>query len=199
MRVIVPFDSGDPKTRLSSVLTERQRTVFARAMLRDVIAALRRSGHAPEVVATGPVPVDAPVAVDSRPLVPAVNDAISDPPVAVVMADLPLLTPDVVRRLLDTDGDVVLAPGRGGGTNAVVVRDATFDVTYHDTSFLANRARATELDVTLEIVDSYRLGTDIDEPEDLSEVLIHGDGRAPAWLRGAGFRLGDPRTQPVSG
>ncbi|MFY4816046.1 2-phospho-L-lactate guanylyltransferase, partial [Haloarcula sp. AONF1] len=34
-----------------------------------------------------------------------------------------------------------------------------------------------------------RLGTDVDEPADLAEVLIHGEGRAAAWLREAGFAL----------
>jgi 2-phospho-L-lactate guanylyltransferase len=156
-------------------------------MLRDVIAVLRRSGHDPEVVATEPVAVDVPITIDTRALVSAVNDSIRDPPIAVMMADLPLITTDVVDRLLATSGDVVLAPGRGGGTNAAVVRDAAFDLTYHDISFPANCGRANELDLSLGTVDSYRLATDIDEPEDLLEVLLHADGRAATWLHEADF------------
>jgi 2-phospho-L-lactate guanylyltransferase len=34
-----------------------------------------------------------------------------------------------------------------------------------------------------------RLSTDVDEPTDLVEVLLHGEGEAAAWLRAAGFEL----------
>jgi 2-phospho-L-lactate guanylyltransferase len=38
-------------------------------------------------------------------------------------------------------------------------------------------------------VDSYRLGTDIDEPADLTEVLLHGRGQSADWLADAGFAV----------
>jgi 2-phospho-L-lactate guanylyltransferase len=34
-----------------------------------------------------------------------------------------------------------------------------------------------------------RLASDVDEPADLVEVLLHGEGEAAAWLREAGFEL----------
>lgn len=187
MRVVVPFATNDPKTRLSDRLSPAERREFSRAMLEDVLEAIRGSGGEIEVLATAPLDIDAPVTVDDRPLTDAVNAALV-PETAVVMADLPLITVTVLEELFETPGDVVLAPGRGGGTNALVSRQPDFRVDYHDGSFPKHRASAAELG-SVAVVDSHRLATDIDEPADLVELLIHGEGRATDWLRDAGFEL----------
>jgi len=193
MRVVVPFSTERPKTRLSSVLDADERRAFARAMLRDVLDALASTGHDPAVVATAPVDGDVPVEVDDRPLTEAVNDRLpggeSDDPVAVVMADLALATPAALERLFAPDADVVFAPGRGGGTNALVVGHPVFRVDYHGASIRDHRAIAREAGASTATVDSFRLATDVDEPADLVEVLLHADGRAAAWLREAGFAV----------
>jgi 2-phospho-L-lactate guanylyltransferase len=191
MRVVVPFDARRPKTRLADALDPDERRGFATAMLRDVLAALRGEGVGPELLATASVDVDAPATIDRRPLATAVNDVLAgDGPVAVVMADLPLLTADAVERLLSADGDVVLAPGRGGGTNALVARHPDFRVDYHGVSIRDHRRIAASLGAELTEVDSYRLSTDIDERGDLPEVLLHGGERSRDWLRDRGFRVG---------
>jgi 2-phospho-L-lactate guanylyltransferase len=105
------------------------------------------------------------------------------------MADLPLVEPASLERLADTPGDVVFAPGRGGGTNAMVVRDPSFSVDYHGVSIRDHRRIARDRDLAVGEVDSYRLGTDIDAPEDLLEVLLHGDGKSVSYLQEAGFRI----------
>jgi 2-phospho-L-lactate guanylyltransferase len=188
MRVVVPVAVEQPKTRLGGVLSSEERVAFTRAMLDDVLGAVHGAGGDAEVLATGPIEVDAPVTVDDRPLTPAVNAALGDLPTAVVMADLPLATPASLERLFGESGEVVLAPGRGGGTNALVTRHPEFRVDYHGGSFLKHRRAAEEIG-TLSVVDSYRLATDVDERSDLVEVLIHGEGRAADWLRDAGFSL----------
>lgn len=151
--------------------------------------------------ADGPNPADAspsadvPVTVDARPLTTAVNAALDrhEPtgaePVGVVMADLALATPETLGRLFGADADVAIAPGRGGGTNALVVRDPAFRVDYHGASYLDHLRIAEEIDASVAVVDSHRLATDVDERSDLAELLIHGDGEATAWLRDAGVGL----------
>ena len=118
--------------------------------------------------------------------------------VAVVMADLALATPDALTRLFtpahhtqsgESAAGVTIAPGRGGGTNALVVRRPSFRVDYHGASYLDHCRAAARLDTTVRTVDSYRLAVDIDEPADMAEVLIHGSGVATMWLRDAGFVL----------
>jgi len=148
-------------------------------------------------------------------------------PVGIVMADLPLATPRALRRVLygdpspgtdaesdpDADrerpADVTMAPGLGGGTNALCVRDPAFRVDYHGASCRDHWATARRRGLDLATVDSFRLATDIDERADLVEVLIHGQGTAArSWLRDAGFFLvtgdgrvgvarGDPGSEPT--
>jgi 2-phospho-L-lactate guanylyltransferase len=205
MRVVVPFDAERPKTRLSDVLDAEGRRSFATAMLRDVLAAVRGAGGDPAVLSTAPVGVDAPVEVDPRPLTPAVNDALdgADGPTAVVMADLALASPGAVGRLLAAEGDVVLVPGRGGGTNAFVARHPGFRVDYHGVSVRDHRRIAREAGAEVGHVDSYRLSTDVDERTDLPEVLLHGRDRSRRWLRERGFRIrvdgDDGRVRAVQG
>ena len=187
MRLLVPFEATRPKTRLDGVLDSDERATFARAMLRDVLDACREAGHDPEVVATGPVTAaDVPVTVDDRPLSAAVNARLGgDDPLGVVAADLALLTPAAVDRLVDAaaDADVAIAPGRGGGTNALVVSHPDFRVDFHGASYRDHRRVARAVGADVAVVDSMRLSTDVDEPADLVEVLLHGEGAAAAWLR----------------
>ena len=190
MRVLVPFGARDPNSRLAPVLTADERRDFAVAMCRDVLDAL--GAHDPELLVDAPVDVglDVPVTVDERPLGAAVDAQLeAGVPVTVVMADLPLLTADVVDRLLAPDADLVFGPGRGGGTNAVVVRHPEFRTDYHGASIRDHRAIARELGASVAEVDSFRLATDVDEPADLAEVLLHGDGAAADWLADAGVEL----------
>jgi 2-phospho-L-lactate guanylyltransferase len=191
MRVLVPFSVDDPKTRLSDTLDAEERVEFARVMLSDVLEAIRATGRDPELLTTASVDVDAPMTVDERPLTEAVNAALAgtEGPVAVVMADLALAMPAALDRLFAPDADVVLAPGRGGGTNALVARHPAFRVDYHGVSFRDHREAAAEIGAETAVVDSHRLATDVDERADLAEVLVHAEGEAAGWLRAAGFAL----------
>jgi 2-phospho-L-lactate guanylyltransferase len=191
MRVVVPFAAEQPKTRLADVFTPAERRAFARIMLDDVLCALREAGHAPAVLTTAAIDVDAPTVVDDRPLNAAVDAVLEgeESPVAVVMADLPLATPDALARLFAPDADVVLAPGRGGGTSAFVTRHPAFRVDYHGASYRDHCERARDLGATVATVDSHRLATDIDERADLVEVLLHGTGETRRWLDDRGVRL----------
>lgn len=191
MQVLVPFDARQPKSRLADVLTEDERLAFARVMLDDVLDTLDEAGHTPRVLSTAPLDTAVPVAVDERPLTDAVNDALGEQetPVGIVMADLALVTTDALEALFGTAGDVVIAPGLGGGTNALVIRQPEFRVDYHGTSVRDHRDAATEIGATVAELDSYRLGVDIDDSTDLVEVLLHSRGGAADWLVDAGFTL----------
>ncbi|RQG98824.1 2-phospho-L-lactate guanylyltransferase [Natrarchaeobius oligotrophus] len=200
MQTVVPFDAVSPKTRLGPVLAAHERARFARAMLADVLAAVVATGREPTVLSTSPISFEGEleaaspnttIRVDDRPLTEAIDAVLEREggPVAVVMADLALATPGALEALFSADGDVVLAPGRGGGTNALVVRDDSFRVDFHGASYLDHRRIADDVGASLETVDSFRLGTDVDEPADLVEVLVHGTGRSVDCLRSLGFEL----------
>ncbi|GAB7094803.1 2-phospho-L-lactate guanylyltransferase [Halolamina litorea] len=191
MHVVVPFSADRPKTRLSAVLSAAERREFSNAMLADVLDALAGVDAAFDttVLATGPVEVDATVAVDDRPLTTAVNDRLDSTPTAVVMADLALASADALADLLDSTADLSIAAGLGGGTNAFLARDPAFRVDYHGASYRDHLAIAEDAGLSVREVDSRLLAVDIDEPEDLAEVLLHGDGAARDWLVDAGFEL----------
>jgi 2-phospho-L-lactate guanylyltransferase len=206
MRAVVPFDARDPKTRLAPLLDADDRSDFAAAMLADVCAALRETGVEPRVLSTAPIdapPHGVPVDIDDRPLTPAVNAVLddvfpagaADGACAVVMADLALATPAALNRLFgaaDGAGSVTIAPGRGGGTNALVVRSPAFRVDYHGVSCRDHRDAAADAGARVVTVDSFRLAADVDDPPDLAEVLLHADGRAADWLRDACVELAVP-------
>ncbi|MFW6320696.1 MAG: 2-phospho-L-lactate guanylyltransferase [Halohasta sp.] len=195
MRCLVPFAADTPKSRLAPVLSATERRSFAVAMLGDVLDAVDATNHAPTVVSTAPIsddrlPGHADIEVDDRELTAAVNARLADgTPTLVLMADLPLVEPADIQRLVDSEADVTIAPGLGGGTNALAVREPAFRVDYHGASYLDHRRVAADLDLSVETVDSRRLATDVDEPADLAEVLIHGRGAAHEWLDEAGFEL----------
>lgn len=189
MRTLVPYTPLDPKSRLEPILDRDLRTEFAEVMLFDVLDALKAVGASPIVVSPEPIDsVDVPIEIDDRPLSEAVGDRLK-PPTAVVMADLALATPASLSGLFASGEPLVLVPGRGGGTNALVVRSHGFEVDFHGISLADHRSIAAEANIQHTELDSFRLSTDIDEPEDLVEVLLHGTGRAPDWLRTNGFEL----------
>lgn len=193
MDAFVPFDADEPKTRLSSLFDADERRDLSRAMLGDVLDTVRDVGWEPTVLATADVDCDAPVVVDERPLTPAVDAVLNGSlPAAVVMADLPLATPAALDRLAEPDADVVVAPGLGGGTNALVVRHPDFRTDFHGVSVRDHRRRAEDVGADLATVDSFRLALDVDEPDDLAEVLLHGGGRTADWLREAGVEVVAP-------
>ena len=198
MRTLVPFAADRPKTRLSSVLSPPERATFARLLLSDVLETLWTAGCEPTVLSTASLDAEGPelppstrVVVDDAPLSTAVNRQLraGDATTLVIMADLPLVRAADVDVLTGTDGDVVIAPGLGGGTNALVVRHPTFRVDYHGASYLDHCRIAADAGLSVSTVDSRRLATDIDEPDDLAELLIHGEGPARDWLVDAGFEL----------
>jgi 2-phospho-L-lactate guanylyltransferase len=199
MHVVVPFDAAAPKTRLAPLLDDSERHALASCMLGDVLDAVtstHESVSTVDVLATAPLDddndhhgqdhADVGVTVDDRPLTDAVNDVVTDTlpdePLAVVMADLGLATPSALTRLYGTAGDVVLVPGRGVGTNALVVRTPAFRVDFHGTSYLDHRLAAERVGASVETVDSFRLATDVDEPADLVEAFVHGGPRTVDWL-----------------
>lgn len=187
-------------------------------MLADVLDTVRGAGGDPIVLATIDLPepvaaeIQTPTIVDDRPLSAAVDahlevggtDEDVDPGArgsepaqtavdgtAVVMSDLALATPHALRGTFDAPdgGEVAAAPGLGGGTNVLVVRHPDFSPDYHGTSFRDHRAGAETVGATFHTVDSFRLAVDVDGPDDLPEVLLHGRGRSADWLADAGFEV----------
>lgn len=191
---LIPFKSRNPKTRLSRVLDQEEREAFAAAMLSDVVGAVREAGCRPVVLATETW--DNPGREQAIVHPAGLNEALNSllplrpGPVLIIMSDLPLVTSRDVDLLCGTDHDLVIAPGRGGGTNAIFIREGSrFRVDYYGQSFEKHKKIARDAGLSCGIAESFRLHTDIDEESDLVELLIHGAGRSVTFLRELGFSL----------
>lgn len=190
---VIPFKPKNPKTRLSCVMDQEEREAFARAMLADVVGAVRAGGCVPSLLCTSPFEYpDTPVKVDPAGLNESLDRALAAAkgPFLIIMADLPLADGAAIARMVATSAEIAIMPGRGGGTNAIFVREPwRYHVDYYGASFLKHMAIAADAGLSCDVVDSFRLHTDVDEKEDLVEVLIHGTGAARRFLESLGFAL----------
>jgi len=191
---LIPYKPVNPKTRLSCILSQEEREVFARAMLADVVDAVKDANCSPVIVGTELFDSDdVQVTIADADLNGALNSIIQEPtgdPLLIIMADLPLANKDAIKRVITTDKDMTMVPGRGGGTNVVFVKEIKrFHFDYYGTSFLKHLQIAKDAGLSCEVIDSFRLHTDIDEKEDLVELLIHGNGKSRKYLEDLGFGL----------
>jgi len=191
---LIPFKPVNPKTRLSCILTQEEREAFARAMLEDVIASVLKSGCSATLLCTHPFKHDdALIAVRKESLNDAINWALAQfhCPALIIMADLPLVTAGDIQRMIRSEKDMSIVPGRGGGTNAIFLKKPRcFHADFYGASFLDHLRVAGECGFSVEVIDSFRMSTDIDEKEDLVEILIHGRGKkSREFLENSGFSL----------
>ncbi|AAM04902.1 TPA: 2-phospho-L-lactate guanylyltransferase [Methanosarcina acetivorans] len=190
MRAVIPYKKAGAKSRLSPVLSLEEREEFVELMLNQVIDSLRGAGIekidilSPSVYGLEDM-TKARVLLDEDDLNEALNRYLagSEEPVLIVMADLPLLAPAHIKGISSTEKDVCIVPGKGGGTNALFIKNPSrYRVKYYGSSFLTHCSIATDTGQNFEIYDSFLAGTDIDEPEDLVELLIHGKGPAKEYI-----------------
>lgn len=187
MKAIVPYKVANAKSRLSALLTPEERTELARLMLQDITGALAAAGLKVSLLTTGPFEWgDAEVIVSEKELNEALNEflAAQEEPVLIIMADVPLTTEKNIRDMLAANADLVISPGRGGGTNAQLVRRPDkYHVDYYGASYLDHVRIAEENGLSVAMFDSFNMSTDIDETYDLVELYIHGKGEAAQYLR----------------
>lgn len=209
--IVVPFRLDGAKSRLSPALDPDERRKFALAMLRDVLASVRKFGEVTILTRSGSeltelmddgsiedAGQDAKVIPSDLELNDALNamierEALQGWPhdILIVMADLALLAKNDISGILGCPGDVVLCPGRGGGTNMILIRSPRFRTCYLGMSYVKHRDFARKAGLHLSIYESFRVGCDIDEPEDLAEVLLHGQGESRELLLELGFQLSE--------
>ncbi|HTY91235.1 MAG TPA: 2-phospho-L-lactate guanylyltransferase [Methanocella sp.] len=186
MKAVVPFKTVNAKSRLAEILTAEERERLARLMLDDITGALREAGLQVVLLTTTPYQYDAEVVVSEKDLNSSLNDFLSTEaePVMIIMADIPLITVKNIRDMLASPADVVISPGRGGGTNVQYIKEPRkYHVDYYGASFLDHMRIAEDNGLTVEFFDSFNASSDIDEPQDLVELYIHGRGRAAEYLR----------------
>lgn len=190
---VIPFRPENPKTRLSCVLDPAEREEFALMMLRDVVEKTTLAGCSNILLSTEDYSLEGvSTVVKKLGLNEALNEFLSetDEPVLIIMSDIPLVTLENIRSILSIKSDCAIVPGRGGGTNTIFIKEPSrFRVDFYGASFLDHTNIAKEAGLSVDVIDTFRMSTDIDEKEDLVEILLHGNGESRRYLESLGFRL----------
>lgn len=206
VQIIIPFKIQNPKTRLSSLLSLKERTQFVKSMLLDVLDVASVCTSNLFILSTDKInfinPRKVTILVDTQPLNDAINSILEeeiDEAIAIVMSDLPLLNPSILENFLSSEGDVVIAPGKKGGTNMILVRNKNFRTSYHYGSFFNHLEIARKMGLKATVFDSYFSGVDIDEECDIIELLMHGSGLSKKYLESLGFFVDFTLKDPILG
>jgi 2-phospho-L-lactate guanylyltransferase len=186
--IVLPVSSlEDAKSRLAPVLDSMERAALTLAMLEDVIDStvampawqtwvVSPDEAVLEVAAKrGVVPM-----TEERPtLQAAIAQAEEEAAgrgvdsLAVLLPDVPLLTPASLTRALHTLGPVVIGPSRDdNGTNLLLRRPpGVVASSFGPDSYRRHLQAAAEADVPVAVVESDEIGSDLDVPEDILVVL----------------------------
>ena len=179
------------KSRLAGLLSEEQRTSLNRYLLEHTLTILNQISGIEHtlVVSRDPAALALTRSMGGRTVLedgsPQFNTAIKRATIVaqsqgaravlILPADLPLVEPTDLEALLTqglTPPVVVIAPDRRlDGTNGLFINPAGLvEYGYGPGSFQRHCQRATEAGATLVVVNSERIGLDLDLPEDLEMV-----------------------------
>lgn len=178
------------KTRLASALTPLERGALTLAMLEDVLdATLQVAGWqtwvvSPDEVAleiaarrgAGPVPESKPPLSGAIRQVEALALEQDADALAILPADLPLVTPDALHEAFHTLGSVVLArSGEGTGTSLLLRRPPrAIPARFGPDSFRRHFELAAERGLPVSVVERRELSFDLDRPDDILTLLAEG-------------------------
>ena len=180
----------DAKTRLSPKLTTIERENLLKAMLKDVIGVLRGLMENIVVISSdddvlnfvSELGVETLKEKGTTDLNGALTQAIEYcskfcDNVFIVPSDVPLIKKHQVKEILNRNEefDVVIAPAKGGGTNALLC-PTHFCVKFGDYSFFEHIDEAKLRGLTCSVYDSFYLSLDVNTAEDLGEIMLHGNG-----------------------
>jgi 2-phospho-L-lactate guanylyltransferase len=180
VHVLVPVKRLDgAKSRLSPALTTAERSDLMRELLAHVLDVVDEAAVGPvTVVSSEPLSLNGVARFDdgdlpwNEALSAAARAVVAEPVVAIVSADLPLLTAEDVHTLVAATPEygLAVARARDGGTNAVSMRPpGGFDTCFGTPQSAAAHERiAWTRGGDAHTIDLPGLAFDIDTPEDLA-------------------------------
>jgi 2-phospho-L-lactate/phosphoenolpyruvate guanylyltransferase len=180
--VLIPVKRlTEAKSRLSAVLSAREREELMVEMLLRVVPAIEEAAVGPiTLVSSGDAWAAGARVYDDKglpwnqALAAAMQDVVTEPIATVIAADVPLVTADDVRALVQATPErgLAIARARDGGTNAVSMRPPGAVTTHFgEPQSAAVHAQATAAaGLAARIVDLPGLAFDVDTPADLEEL-----------------------------
>lgn len=189
--VAVPVKSlARAKTRLAPALTDLERGALTLAMLEDVLdAALSVPAWETWVVSPDEVALEIAAARGARPIAeekPPLANAIRQVEslakdagagaLAVLPADVPLVTAETLHDALRTLGAVVLARSADGAGTSLLLRrpPRAIPARFGPDSFERHLALAAERELPVSVVQRRELSFDVDRPDDILTLLAEG-------------------------
>ncbi|MCI5866943.1 MAG: 2-phospho-L-lactate guanylyltransferase [Methanosphaera sp.] len=192
--VIIPVSSfNTSKTRLSPFLSEDERKNLLKCMLKDIVKNI--TGVVEEIIITSKDSEVLDFGCDLNlttfmehehsgnylncALLDCINFAKCEfeyCDIVIVPADIPLITRSNIEYIKDHDVyDFIIAPSRGGGTNMLYFKGKyDFIPKFGEFSFFKHIDEAEDLGCRVNVYDSFFLSLDINTPQDLGELLLHG-------------------------
>jgi 2-phospho-L-lactate/phosphoenolpyruvate guanylyltransferase len=179
--VLVPVKRLDAaKSRLAESLDPGERADLVQELLSLVLASIEEADVGPvTIVSAEPLELDGIPRFDDRglpwneALAAAMAEVVTEPVVAIVAADLPLLTGEDVRALIMATPECGLAIARAtdGGTNAVSMRPPGRVTTHFGEpgSAEVHERAAWMAGADAHVLERPGLAFDVDTPEDLAK------------------------------
>lgn len=203
---IIPVSRfSEAKTRLSPTLSPLERENLLKAMLIDVIGAITGSVDQVVVISSDKDVLnfvkDLDVTCLSEKGKTDLNGALTQAvewcsdhasQVLIVPSDVPLIHQDQVQEMVELSDKwpLVIAPAKGGGTNALLCPTKDIHMKFGDWSFFEHLKEAENAGMSWYIYESFYLSLDVNTAEDLGEIMIHGFGtETRKFLKSIGLRV----------
>ncbi|HII08093.1 MAG TPA: 2-phospho-L-lactate guanylyltransferase [Methanosphaera sp.] len=192
---IIPVSSfNDSKTRLSPFLSETERVELLKMMLKDIVEVIEneveeivlvsKDYHVKDFAKELSINFVKEKKHENNFLNNAISDAVNEvkinypkKDILILPSDIPLLKREHVATLKSMDKDLIISPSKGGGTNLLCFNEQyDFETRFGPMSYFEHLNKANQLGMSINIIESFYLSLDINTPEDLGELLLHGTG-----------------------
>lgn len=192
---IIPVSSFDEsKTRLSPFLSEEERIELLKVMLKDIVNIICDEVNEIVLVSKDNDVKDYAKELNvnfvsekehcDNFLNNAVSDAVSevkinfpDNDILIIPSDIPLIKSQHIATVKNMNNDLIISPSKGGGTNLLCFNNEfEFETFFGDMSYFKHINAANELGMSINLIESFYVSLDMNTPEDLGELLLHGIG-----------------------
>ncbi|MDD3985542.1 MAG: 2-phospho-L-lactate guanylyltransferase [Methanobacterium sp.] len=176
------------KTRLSPTLTALERENLLKSMLKDVIGILKEKINVVVISSDeevldyvndmGVISLNEKGETDLNGALMQGIEYCSDfsDQILIVPSDIPLIKSEHLDYIIKMGEkyDLVIAPAKGGGTNALLCPVKNMEMKFGDCSFFEHINLAKTYKWTYNIYDSFYMSLDVNTAEDLGEIMLHG-------------------------
>ncbi|MCD7781257.1 MAG: 2-phospho-L-lactate guanylyltransferase, partial [Methanosphaera sp.] len=212
---IIPISNfHESKTRLSPFLDTDERIQLLKCMLKDITDSI--NNRVKDIVVTSN---DEDVLEYARSLnITGINekkhtsnflnnallDAIEyvknnydNPNIMILPADIPLINKENIQYIHDNMNNFIITPSMGGGTNLLYINNNYgFTPLFGEFSYFKHIEEAKEHELTVNVYDSFFLSLDVNTPQDLGEILLHGSNSATCeYLNSIGIHVENKHCQ----